>query len=387
MAETGTRPEIEDVLASIRRLVSQDSPRVAETYPATSTSAEVDPLLLTPAQLVNEQPEDPAPAPHVWSGEEAELAGPAATDPVSEDAPEPAATNLSEARRKPQNFEPDFDDDETVAWPGEDDLPESGLGDELTRLEDTLAHLEAEVARNGVNYEAETGDPFAPSGTEPLIELPEAFSAEDLPAEVAEDVAIDEGVEPGATDAGVPADDALSDAVAFERTSPSNGDPMPEGADAEAFAGQRAGEPAHDWEDLVEETGSSEEATETPEPPPRLQADSLRRLHLSDAEARVSEPEIRPSSYEGLRAELEADAAGDEDELAALEAELAATRDLPGAALHPAALAMDEQQLRQLVSALLREELQGALGTKITRNLRKLVRREVQRALMSRDLE
>ena len=43
--------------------------------------------------------------------------------------------------------------------------------------------------------------------------------------------------------------------------------------------------------------------------------------------------------------------------------------------------------LRSLVARVIEEELQGALGERITRNLRKLVRREIQRALASRDFE
>jgi cell pole-organizing protein PopZ len=47
---------------------------------------------------------------------------------------------------------------------------------------------------------------------------------------------------------------------------------------------------------------------------------------------------------------------------------------------------LDEEMLRDLVAELVREELQGALGERITRNVRKLVRAEVQRALATRDL-
>ena len=36
---------------------------------------------------------------------------------------------------------------------------------------------------------------------------------------------------------------------------------------------------------------------------------------------------------------------------------------------------------------LIRRELRGALGERITQNVRKLVRREIQRALMNRDYE
>lgn len=48
---------------------------------------------------------------------------------------------------------------------------------------------------------------------------------------------------------------------------------------------------------------------------------------------------------------------------------------------------LDEAALRELVSDIVREELQGALGERITRNVRKLVRREIQRALSAHDLD
>ncbi|WP_375262134.1 hypothetical protein [Palleronia sp.] len=48
---------------------------------------------------------------------------------------------------------------------------------------------------------------------------------------------------------------------------------------------------------------------------------------------------------------------------------------------------LDEDALRDLVAEIVREELAGALGERITRNVRKLVRREVMRALSARDFE
>jgi hypothetical protein len=42
-----------------------------------------------------------------------------------------------------------------------------------------------------------------------------------------------------------------------------------------------------------------------------------------------------------------------------------------------AAPILDEQSLREMINAIVREELQGELGDRIGRNLRKLVRREV----------
>ncbi|MDJ0826174.1 MAG: hypothetical protein QNJ16_11790 [Rhodobacter sp.] len=48
---------------------------------------------------------------------------------------------------------------------------------------------------------------------------------------------------------------------------------------------------------------------------------------------------------------------------------------------------IDEDALREMVSNLVREELQGVLGERITRNVRRLVRREIQRAMALRDLD
>jgi hypothetical protein len=51
------------------------------------------------------------------------------------------------------------------------------------------------------------------------------------------------------------------------------------------------------------------------------------------------------------------------------------------------ATTFDETVLRDVVRDLIREELQGALGERITRNVRKLVRAELNRALAVHDLE
>jgi hypothetical protein len=48
---------------------------------------------------------------------------------------------------------------------------------------------------------------------------------------------------------------------------------------------------------------------------------------------------------------------------------------------------IDEETLRDMVSEIVRQELQGALGERITRNVRKLVRREIHRALTSQEFD
>lgn len=51
------------------------------------------------------------------------------------------------------------------------------------------------------------------------------------------------------------------------------------------------------------------------------------------------------------------------------------------------ALALDEPALRSAVQRILREELAGEMGERITHNVRKLVRLEINRVLVMRDLD
>lgn len=48
---------------------------------------------------------------------------------------------------------------------------------------------------------------------------------------------------------------------------------------------------------------------------------------------------------------------------------------------------IDEEMLRDMVAEIVREELSGVLGERITRNVRKLVRREIHRAIMTHEFE
>lgn len=57
------------------------------------------------------------------------------------------------------------------------------------------------------------------------------------------------------------------------------------------------------------------------------------------------------------------------------------------AALFGQETVVDEDTLRALVAEIVRQELQGELGERITRNVRKLVRREIYRVLSSQQLD
>lgn len=54
--------------------------------------------------------------------------------------------------------------------------------------------------------------------------------------------------------------------------------------------------------------------------------------------------------------------------------------------VHDRLAPIDEEVLQEIVRELLTEELQGPLGEKITRNIRKMVRAEIGRALSEQDI-
>ncbi|NOD92031.1 hypothetical protein GS636_04435 [Ruegeria sp. HKCCD4884] len=87
----------------------------------------------------------------------------------------------------------------------------------------------------------------------------------------------------------------------------------------------------------------------------------------------------------------QADASDDEGE-AHVQAEFirsprAETEVIAEPAVDDRSIDMDEEDLRALIAEVVRQELQGTMGERITRNVRKMVRREIARALAAKDLE
>jgi cell pole-organizing protein PopZ len=104
------------------------------------------------------------------------------------------------------------------------------------------------------------------------------------------------------------------------------------------------------------------------------------------AEAQMSTPEADP---EIVDADLPTDDSPvDKDMAGEILDDTIADRDILTA--EPAGFApgmmMDEDTLRDMISDIVRQELQGDLGEKITRNVRKLVRREIHRTMVSNEL-
>ncbi|ALG90817.1 MULTISPECIES: hypothetical protein [Actibacterium] len=150
-----------------------------------------------------------------------------------------------------------------------------------------------------------------------------------------------------------------------------------------------------------------EPQAEAPETGPEPAGDAWEEISLeeriAELEAAISnsgeEWEPDGSELDGTSARYEEAAAADAPAPAATPEEATAEEAAPETAqqadadqereldLEDEPMVLDEEMLRDLVSEIVRQELQGALGERITRNVRKLVRREINRVMASRDFE
>ena len=298
MSDPVTNVEIEDVLASIRRLVSEDvrvRPMVPAAAPAPSVAPGADRLVLTPALRVMETAEEAeaASAPEetdtaVWDNPEARLA-----DVWPEDQPIPAA---------PEPASP-----EQEAAEGVEEAP--------------FLHVEM-LPDAEVHQLLNAGEPAQPE--QDVSE--EASPAQDMDlAEAPPPVAVLEAIYQ--VEAEAPAESLAEDIA------PPNDEATLEWEDHDEF-----GPEPHEGED-----------------------------HLEPIEPEMAEEPARSELYAASTEAHDADD-GIEDILAD-EA------------------VIDEAALREMVAEIVRQELMGALGERITRNVRKLVRREIHRALSAQDFE
>ncbi|MEC8666602.1 MAG: hypothetical protein VXY45_02085 [Pseudomonadota bacterium] len=145
-------------------------------------------------------------------------------------------------------------------------------------------------------------------------------------------------------------------------------------------------------------TAKQRAAADADRPPMTVVFDSARRAQPAEpaapeaAASPVSDAAVEPaqSAPETVEADTPTQAepvtdwqdAADQD---ALDQEALATADREALTEEPVLL--DEDMLRDMVSEIVRQELQGALGERITRNVRKLVRREIHRALASYNID
>ncbi len=417
-----TPEEIEDVLASIRRLVSDNSsaPVTASKEPpaAASAAAPDDRLVLTSSFRVSD-PEDP------WVPV-------GAAHPI---APKRSLlTNAGTAKRNDTGWLPDdrlanFDD---VGDTGGDTLDGPDQPPEQSEADtEDLLRLDGAVEESA-EFEPETGDDNWPTPGAELALLtlvarrepsdgstaPEPADADDDLGEVAgatpshdTPVADNMGSE-GSTDTDVPEADLAGDMAvsddASDDTLSDTPDDTPDGADdqarAEALVADAvmedatpqdavpeddAVDPADDIaDDHGDDTGNSsddEDPMQTDQTPDDGSGHLDENHDLNIAANHIAEdetPQDKPTPVPVFSARAPVEDTGP-------EAPVDDLGDDPTPFSIPEAEDgfMDEETLREIIVEVVREELQGVLGQRITRNVRKMVRREVRLALAAEDLE
>lgn len=340
MSEPLTSHEIEDVLSSIRRLVSEDLRPARAAMAAArgdgalgAEAAEVDKLLLTPALRV--VPTEAAPtetaAAEIAPAETAPTEEPVAADPVAAEAVMETVFVEAVADAMPEEPGPAPNDWTSVAG--------FGTAEAFALSEDAFLHSRA------------------------------AFPA---PEEVYDDAGLDEAAPPSRPELIPDEEDVLWAAAGEAVDGPAEVIVPPHGHGH--WTAQDV--PGVDWAE--EETDWAE-----PEPlpfvahprKPDLTSDPLARAWADRAEAAV-------------RAELDEAVAARVAEVTPPDPEPAAAATAAGPGLFDSPDAsFDEEMLREIVRDIIREELAGTLGERITRNVRKLVRVEINRAMTAREFE
>jgi hypothetical protein len=365
MSEPVSKAEIEDVLSSIRRLVSENTGPIRRDGEVTAAAEK---LVLTPAFRVHEA--EPAaeaeaetasevgaateavPAKEAEGGESPQAE--AQDDGVEAESvtPEAAVAEVVEAQDnlEPETAEPEASEpeaapvlDEGALAPEDEVMPseasESAVADPMTLkpaearplspLEQRIAELETVVAQSAAEFE--------PDGSED-DENPEGFV---YPRQIRpEPDKVEPDPETGAQDA---AETMRAASEPVEAEMPPREEPE-QASEAEATLADDAGEPRHqpdapeaaqDWEDV---------------------AASAQTAAAEDWE------DVAPQTTDAGSA----DAPEESDEADAV---------------------IDEDALREMVARMVRDELQGRVGERITHNVRRMVRREIARALSLQEFE
>lgn len=428
MSDPVSNVAVEDVLSSIRRLVSEDNR--FETRPAhvVRPSAQVERLILTPAQRVEPLEQD-TPIADVSEGDGAPES---AADPQSPWAD--PNTTLHDAARLADDL-PDVEADTGGAeraiegahatddhgsggaeasqdgWQTseEDHIEEAEMAEMIDPdvvEADVLAFITAEESEPRAEGDAQADDAtffaqeevdltpepeFAPeteTETEPESETEPYFSSD-----VPDHVDSYEAEFPAEADRDTTFEDALDEELASVFQAEEQADTPPE------FSSVR--EPAE--AEFVEE---SHQESESSKQDPQTATDEV---HLEDTPSTDPADNDLSAKIRAVEEAVIRNAAGDWEEDFSHpqqpEPQTMAWQDLeedrpvrrpfaPDAlseaeetALSDDEAVLDEEALREMVADIVRQELQGVLGERITRNVRKLVRREIQRALSAQELE
>lgn len=372
MSDPMTNAEVEDVLSSIRRLVSENKAPAAEPTELTKP----DRLVLTPALRVADEPED---SEEVAEFIEVELSE---EDEARENQDVLAALDAYLKHEDHAETEDDGHLPEEAEEASEPAWEDTSSEEDTAEPEEAFA--EAAEAHDAEEVEAETAedDAFHIEFSHTPYEGPETASEQAVEEQAAEDeVQDDEGEEY-----------TPEDVAEWDEGEPEH-DAAPEAEDADV---ETAEQPFSDESD-------SDTYAQMSEPAPELE-EGIATASLGDKVAALE------TLIQGRRDRWEPDDNGT-DEYAGTDAPAMtwedATPDLVDTAPRAETIdqtpikeerddtdiltsdeaEMDEETLRELVSDIVREELQGALGERITRNVRKLVRREIHRVLASQDFD
>lgn len=363
MSDPVTNLEIEDVLSSIRRLVAEGDKLRA------STTAEPAPEPKTPDPMA-EAPEAKAPEPaekFVLTSALRVDEEPKSTVLLWDDVEPEQDTVDAEQDEKPQEAAIEAEDHQD-AEPDDsgllhsDDAPEqSDFADDIA--DDDEQHLDAPSAEQDqdnddtLSFTEETSGDISVS--EPEVDSP-AEGRSRLETTIAELEAAITGQqdewEPDGSEATPVMDWATDPAEAtfLSTRQAANTDEIEDAQEVEDAEDQTTKEPLVLRASPVVEETSDDEISPEPEQLSE-QADIVE--DLSDDLDRSEPGALDGELEETLTAYLE------EDEI------------------------LDEETLRNLVVEIVRQELQGTLGERITRNVRKLVRREIYRVLSSQEFD
>lgn len=381
MSDPVTNVDVEDVLSSIRRLVSEE-PVQRRALEAKKT----DRFVLTPALRVAVDHDEQA-----QQGDEAAAEAEEAPAPLSDaDAPqddaddqpseqaEAAAQTPAETTANDDAEEPAVDDQ--VGDAGEDFLTEPAAVETAEAAVDGRAdasqsdkdhndrdqHNQDDAHGHGDDTDALMNQPQQDAGAEQAAFHGEATLENRI---VGLETAIGQVQEEWEPDGSEPDADARPTRHIFQSSRAETESANQPSQDPHSTAEAAQATPDRTFEQELYETIAAEE-NETV-----LQAGDA----TLDAGGKMSEaaasPDV-PTEAEDLRAlDVEASNGGAPDTAAAMHIPLSDDQIL------------DEDFLRDIVSEIVRRELQGDLGERITRNVRRMVRREIQRALALKEFD
>lgn len=373
MSDPVTNAEVEDVLSSIRRLVSEDKRPLQVERKEPSN----DRLVLTPALRVAQ--DDDHETDNVWPKSPQSVDG--NDDQHAEIAQGDTQSHVPEAQDNPAVLSGAF-----VSDSHEEDRGEAEFDDPAHDYDADPYNFSDETDEDGEGGQAESFDAQPQEDAQPLEDArPQEYEAERLHEHDAPD-----GDAEQATPEQVSGPDLSELACGLEPEGSPHLD-LPSHTSKAAVLSAKIeeletaiGNISGNWEtesDLGEmPTGGAEDAMAWEDASPE---DAIMpRLHAlhpdsDDADAAAEMPFV-----------LGAEARAPDDRAEEYERDEQPVRQESAAFEYNSdEQIIDEEALRDMVSEIVRAELQGDLGERITRNVRKLVRREIHRALTAQDLE